>query len=207
MPSGLVPSVSHIMNMPDFCIIDAGDRLAFNDLRDPMIFPLGLITSPPGGHLYRRAQPTQRGPVEAADALCRRQGGFTLLELLVVLAILGMLIGLVGPALMRQFGSAKEKIAHLSIQQLESNLDMYKLDVGAYPTTDQGLQALITRPSGVTRWNGPYTKGAKVPEDPWGRPFVYHNPSQRPDHEYDLYSLGPTGQPGGTGDSATIFNE
>jgi general secretion pathway protein G len=135
------------------------------------------------------------------------QQGFTLLELLVVLAILGLLIGLVAPAALRQLGSAKEKIAHQSIERLASVLDIYKLDVGVYPTTEQGLQALITRPSGVTRWNGPYLKGEKVPEDPWGRPFVYRSPSQRPGHEYDLLSLGPTGQIGGTGEAAAIFNE
>ena len=137
----------------------------------------------------------------------RAEHGFTLLELLVVLAILGLLIGLVAPAALRQLGSAKEKIAHQSIERLATVLDMYKLDVGSYPTTDQGLQALISRPPGVNRWSGPYLKGEKVPEDPWGRPFVYHSPSQRPEHEFDLYSLGPTGQPGGAGDSAAIYNE
>src|SRR5580693_7598516 len=137
----------------------------------------------------------------------RGQRGFTLLELLVVLAILGLLIGLVAPAALRQLGSAKEKIAHQSIERLAGVLDIYKLDVGAYPSTDQGLQALTTRPSGTPRWNGPYLKGEKPPEDPWGRPFVYRSPSQRPGHEYDLLSLGPTGQPGGSGEAATIFNE
>jgi general secretion pathway protein G len=135
------------------------------------------------------------------------QRGFTLLELLVVLAILGLLIGLVAPAALKQLGSAKEKIAHQSIERLGSVLDIYKLDVGIYPTTDEGLQALIARPPGQQRWNGPYLKGERVPEDPWGRPFQYHSPSQRPGHEYDLYSLGPTGQPGGTGDNAAIFND
>ena len=137
----------------------------------------------------------------------RAERGFTLLELLVVLAILGLLIGLVAPAALRQLGSAKEKIAHQSIERLATVLDIYKLDVGSYPTTEQGLQALIARPSGVARWSGPYLKGDKLPEDPWGRPFVYRSPSQRPGHEFDLYSLGPTGQPGGPGDSAAIYNE
>ena len=97
--------------------------------------------------------------------------GFTLLELLVVLAILGLLIGLVAPAALRQLGSAKEKIAHQSIERLASVLDIYKLDIGSYPTTEQGLQSLITQPPGVARWSGPYVKGDKVPADPWGQPF------------------------------------
>jgi general secretion pathway protein G len=143
----------------------------------------------------------------SSDQRCRREEGFTLLELLVVLAILGLLIGLVAPALLHQLGSAKEKIAAQSIERLSGVLDMYKLDVGTYPTTDQGLQGLITQPSGVPRWNGPYLKGNNVPDDPWGHPFLYRFPSQRPGHDYDLYSLGPTGQPGGTGGDAPIYNE
>jgi general secretion pathway protein G len=145
--------------------------------------------------------------IRAAGYSRRQQRGFTLLELLVVLAILGLLIGLVAPAALRQLGSAKEKIAHQSIERLAGVLDIYKLDVGTYPSTEQGLQALITRPSGVTHWNGPYLKGEKLPEDPWGRPFVYRSPSQRPGHEYDLLSLGPTGQSGGAGEAAAIVNE
>jgi general secretion pathway protein G len=143
-------------------------------------------------------------------ATVRRQigeSGFTLLELLVVLAILGLLIGLVAPAVLHQLGSAKEKIAHQSIERLGSVLDMYKLDVGSYPTTKQGLLSLIERPPGVTRWNGPYLKATQLPQDPWGQPFVYRNPSQRPGREYDLYSLGPTGQSGSTGDAGAIYNE
>src|SRR5215471_4210435 len=163
-----------------------------------MDHPPADVTMPPALH---------PGAAGASRELQRRQLGFTLLELLVVLAILGLLIGLVAPAALRQLGSAKEKVAHQSIERLAGVLDIYKLDVGIYPSTEQGLQALITRPSGVTRWNGPYLKGEKVPEDPWGHPFVYRMPSDRADHDYDLLSLGPTGQPGGTGQAAAIVNE
>ena len=94
----------------------------------------------------------------------------------------------------------------IDIERLAGNLDIYKLDVGTYPTSDQGLQALISRPQGTERWNGPYLKGDKLPEDPWGHPFVYRFPSQRPGHDYDLYSVGPTGQAGGSGENAPIYN-
>ena len=167
----------------------------------------GLSAWPTVARPELRAQPHGRVLIDLTEDPRREQCGFTLLELLVVLAILGLLIGLVAPAALRQLESSKEKIAHQSIERIASVLDIYKLDVGTYPTTEQGLAALIERPSGITHWNGPYLKGANVPEDPWGRPFIYHNPSQRAGHDYDLYSLGRTGQPGGTGDAATIYNE
>jgi general secretion pathway protein G len=89
--------------------------------------------------------------------------------------------------------NAKKEVARRSIKRLADVLGIYKLDVGSYPTTDQGLQALLTRPQGVPGWRRPYLKGERVPEDPWGQPYIYRAPSERPGHEYDLYSLGGGG--------------
>lgn len=139
--------------------------------------------------------------------LSRREAGFTLLELLVVLAILGLLIGLVAPRVLGVFGTAKEKIVRLNIANLGTDLDMYKLDVGSYPSTEQGLQALLIRPADIANWDGPYIKGTRLPVDPWGHPYVYRSPSERTGFQYDLYSLGPTGQTGGSGREAPIYNE
>jgi general secretion pathway protein G len=132
----------------------------------------------------------------------RNDHGFTLLELLVVIAILGLLIGLVAPAVLRQLGSARASIAKQSIERIASILDMYKLDVGNYPTTDQGLRALIERPTSVSNWNGPYAKGS-VPIDPWNHPYVYRDPSARVGRDFDLCSEGPSG----TGGDQEICNQ
>jgi general secretion pathway protein G len=125
----------------------------------------------------------------------RHDRGFTLLELLVVIAILGLLIGLVAPAALRQLGSARTSVARQSIERITSILDMYKLDVGSYPTTEQGLRALVDRPSDVSNWNGTYVKGG-VPVDPWNHPYVYREPSARAGHDFDLCSEGPSGAGG-----------
>jgi general secretion pathway protein G len=121
------------------------------------------------------------------------QAGFTLLEILVVIVILGLLIGLVAPAVLRQLGGARVSLAHQSIARLGSVLDMYKLQVGSYPTTDQGLQALVQAPAGVSNWNGPYLQSDHLPVDPWNHPYVYRDPSDRAGHDYDLCSAGPNG--------------
>jgi len=132
-----------------------------------------------------------------------RDEGFTLLEILVVIAILGLLISLVAPAALRQLGGARVTVAHQSIERLASVLDLYKLDAGVYPTTEQGLRALVQRPADVAAWNGPYLKGEQTPMDPWNHPFVYNSPSTRGGHDYDLCSHGP---PAGTAQQDTICN-
>ena len=127
------------------------------------------------------------------------EAGFTLLEILVVIAILGLLIGLVAPAVLRQLGGARTSIARQSIERLSSVLDLYKLDVGSYPSTEQGLGALSTRPTGVTTWSGPYIKGDATPLDAWNHPYSYRSPSQRSGHDYDLCSAGPDANAGTAG--------
>lgn len=134
----------------------------------------------------------------------KRSGGFTLVELLVVLAILGLLMGLVGPSVLRTLGGAKTKTALIQIRDLEQALEMYKLDVGRYPNTAQGLSALVAKPSGNAGWNGPYLKKGELPQDPWQRDFIYKYPGER--GEIDISSLGANGSPGGDGEDADIGN-
>jgi general secretion pathway protein G len=132
--------------------------------------------------------------------------GFTLLELLVVIAILGLLAALVGPRLFNILGSTKTKLATQQIENIGGSLDLYKLDVGSYPSSEQGLAALVEKPTDVETWNGPYTKSGGVPKDPWDHPWIYHNPSSRSGHDYDLCSAGPSGQGSEPGQGDTICN-
>jgi general secretion pathway protein G len=143
---------------------------------------------------------TETSPNSVPGTRRRRggEGGFTLLELLVVIAILGLLAALVGPRLFNVLGGAKTSLAKQQIENIGSALDLYKLDVGSYPTTEQGLAALITKPNDVETWNGPYTKTNGVPADPWNHPWGYTNPSARQGHDYDLCSGGASGTPTGT---------
>ncbi|MEM1113673.1 MAG: type II secretion system major pseudopilin GspG [Pseudomonadota bacterium] len=131
------------------------------------------------------------------------QQGFTLMEMLVVLAILGLLASLVGPAVLNQLSGAKSKTASIQIKDIEQALEMYKLDVGRFPTTSQGLEALTDKPGGAAGWNGPYLKSA-VPPDPWGREYMYKYPGER--SEIDIFSHGADGNPGGEGEDADVGN-
>jgi general secretion pathway protein G len=132
----------------------------------------------------------------------RREGGFTLIELLVVLVILGLLAGLVGPKVLGYLGSSRTKTAHLQIEQLSAALDLYKLDTGAYPDSNQGLQALVTAPPGAAGWHGPYLGKGAVPNDPWGHPYHYRMPGQH--GEFDIWSLGSDNQEGGEGEAQDV---
>ena len=133
----------------------------------------------------------------------RLQRGFTLLELLVVMVIIGLLAGYVGPKYFSQIGKSEIKATKAQIDALEKALDQYRLDLGRYPSSEQGLAALMAQPSGEAKWQGPYLKKA-VPLDPWGKPYQYKYPGEH--SEFDLMSWGKDGQPGGSGEDADITN-
>jgi general secretion pathway protein G len=129
--------------------------------------------------------------------------GFTLLELLVVMVIIGLLAGYVGPKYFGQIGKSEIKVARAQLDALEKALDQYRLDTGHYPAPESGLAALIQKPPNEAKWDGPYLKKI-VPMDPWGRPYIYKLPGEH--GEYDLVSYGKDGQPGGTGEASDIVN-
>ena len=127
--------------------------------------------------------------------------GFTLLELLVVIVIIGLLAGLVAPRYFGQVSKSNTQVARAQIDLLQKALDQYRLDVGSYPSTEAGLAALNTRPQGLEKWAGPYLSKA-LPADPWGAPYLYKSPGEH--GEYDLLSYGKDGQPGGTDEAADV---
>ncbi|HEY9101003.1 type II secretion system major pseudopilin GspG [Chitinimonas sp.] len=131
-----------------------------------------------------------------------RSAGFTLLELLVVVAIIGLLAAYVGPRYFSQIGKSEQTVARAQVEAFSKALDAYRVDVGSYPATELGLTALVTRPADLAKWNGPYMPKT-IPLDPWGRPYLYRANSPT---EFDLLSYGKDGAPGGTGDDADIAN-
>ncbi len=142
--------------------------------------------------------------VKRDHVLSKRSSGFTLLELLVVMVIIGLLVGYVGPKYFAQVGKSEVKVARAQIESLSKSLDMYRLDIGHYPAADLGLGALVLKPSNEARWAGPYlSKG--VPLDPWGTAYQYRIPGAAGD-EYDLLSYGKDGKPGGVGEDTDITN-
>ena len=134
----------------------------------------------------------------------RSASGFTLLELLVVLVILGLLAGVIGPQVMKHVGTSKSKTAIVQIEELGTALEMYRLEVGSYPTTAQGLVVLVQRPAGVEQWNGPYLRKPVVPKDPWGREYRYRHPGEH--GTFDIYSLGADNADGGEGESVDVVS-
>lgn len=134
----------------------------------------------------------------------RRSAGFTLIELLVVLAIIGLLAGLVGPQVIKHLGESKTKTAKLQIEELSSALDMYRLDVGRYPSSEEGLAALIEQPASAGYWNGPYLRKKKMPQDPWNNPFHYVTPGQH--GKFDIFSYGADNAEGGDGENQDVLS-
>jgi general secretion pathway protein G len=134
--------------------------------------------------------------------LRRGEDGFTLVEMLVVITIIGMIMALVGPRVLTYLTESKVKAARIQIQSFASALDLFYMDAGRFPSTAEGLGVLVHPAAGVAAWSGPYLRGGSVPNDPWGTPYVYRSPGERA--PYDLISLGSDRQEGGTGSAADI---
>lgn len=129
--------------------------------------------------------------------------GFTLLELLVVIVIIGLLAAYVGPKYFSQLGKSEVTVAKAQIEAFEKALDTFRLDVGRYPSSEEGLDALLTKPAAASKWNGPYLR-KEIPPDPWGHAYLYRSPGSK--GEFEILSYGKDGQPGGTTENADITN-
>jgi general secretion pathway protein G len=133
------------------------------------------------------------------------EAGFTLVEMLVVIAIIGLIMGLIGPRVLNYLSESKVKAAKIQLQSFASALDLYFLDAGRFPSSAEGLAALVRQTPGVAAWNGPYLKGGSVPMDPWSHAYIYRSPGER--GPYDILSYGSDGQEGGSGLAADISLE
>jgi len=131
------------------------------------------------------------------------EAGFTLVEMLVVLAIIGLIVGLVAPRVFNQLSGAKVRTAHIQIESFRNAIDLFFLDVGRYPTTSEGLTALVARPAGIGTWGGPYLKNPTLPQDPWKTPYAYRSPGDH-GHQFEIVSFGSDGREGGTDSAADI---
>lgn len=161
------------------------------------------MTSPYNFFSFSMKQNPMKTISSQRSSQARRSQGFTLIELLVVLAILTLLAGLVGPRVLGQLGGAKSKTAGVQIADIEKSLELFKLDVGRFPTREEGLPSLVAAPAGATGWNGPYIKGS-LPNDPWGKPYQY-TPAEG--GNVQILSLGADGAPGGEGENADVKNK
>jgi general secretion pathway protein G len=143
--------------------------------------------------------------VQGGDRQNVGQQGFTLVEMLVVITIIGLIMGLIGPRVLNYLSESKVKAAKIQLQSFGSALDLFYLDAGRFPSTAESLTALVQRTPGVVAWNGPYLKGGNVPNDPWNNPYIYRTPGER--GAYEIVSYGSDGQEGGTGIAADISTD
>jgi general secretion pathway protein G len=157
--------------------------------------------------MRKRTRPARRSDSGVDSGGCgrrRAEAGFTLIELLVVLVILVLLAGLVAPRVIGYLGSSRTKAAKVQVQSLATALELFKVDTGRYPSTGEGLKALVEAPPGTAVWNGPYLAKKDVPTDPWGRPYAYRSPGEH--GAFDILSLGADNQRGGTGENEDIVS-
>jgi general secretion pathway protein G len=153
-------------------------------------------------HLFNNGEKRQ---APRRDGSHHGEAGFTLVEMLVVIAIIGLIMGLIGPRVLNYLSESKVKAAKIQLQSFASALDLYFLDAGRFPSSAEGLAALVRQTPGVAAWNGPYLKGGSVPNDPWNHAYIYRSPGER--GPYDILSYGSDGQEGGSGLAADISLE
>jgi general secretion pathway protein G len=159
-----------------------------------------MISKSIGGIFVKRVQPRLSKRSQKAG-----EEGFTLVEMLVVITIIGLIMGLIGPRVLNYLSESKVKTARIQLQSFASALDLFYLDAGRYPSTAEGLAALVRQTPGIAAWNGPYLKGGSVPNDPWNHAYVYRAPGEH--GPYDIMSYGSDGQEGGSGVAADLSLE